>query len=194
MKTSQVGRDLIMDFEGCKLEAYPDPKTGGAPWTCGWGATGPSIGPGTTWTQEQADERFDEHLTLFEGMVNNAITTEITQGMFDALVSITYNVGPGGSKKDGIIKLKSGAPSTLLRLVNARDFEGAAAQFERWVSPGSNVERGLLRRRQAERRVFESMPVAAPAVVAPVATVSPAVNPFAAFLQWLAGILARHKS
>ena len=193
MKASQVGRDLIMDFEGCRLEAYPDPKTGGAPWTCGWGATGPSIGPGTVWTQEQADERFDEHLTLFENMVNNAITTEITQGMFDALVSITYNVGPGRPPKDGLTQLKAGAPSTLLRLVNARDFEGAAAQFERWVSPGSNVERGLLRRRQAERRVFESIPVAAPAVVVPVVAVT-APNPFAAFLQWLAGILARRKS
>jgi lysozyme len=192
VKTSQVGRDLIMDFEGCRLEAYPDPKTGGAPWTCGWGATGPSIGPGTVWTQEQADERFDEHLTYFEGLLNNAITTTITQGQWDALISILYNVGPGGSKKDGIIKIKSGAPSTLLRMVNARDFEGAAAQFERWVSPGSNVERGLLRRRQAERRVFESVPPA-PVVVAPVAPVAPVVNPFAAFLRWLAGILARRK-
>lgn len=192
MKTSQVGRDLIMDFEGCRLEAYPDPKTGGAPWTCGWGATDPSIGPGTVWTQEQADERFDEHLTLFEGMLNNAVTTTITQGQWDALISILYNVGPGGSRKDGIIKLKSGAPSTLLRLVNARDFEGAAREFERWVSPGSSVERGLLRRRQAERRVFKSLPPAS-VVIAPVAPVAPVVNPFAAFLQWLAGILARRK-
>lgn len=187
MKTSQVGRDLIMDFEGCSLEAYPDPKTGGAPWTCGWGATDPSIGPGTVWTQEQADERFDEHLTMFEGMLNNAITTEITQGQWDALVSILYNVGPGGTKKDGIIKLKSGAPSTLLRMVNERNFAGAAAQFERWVSPGSSVTKGLLRRRQAERKVFESLPVA----TIPVAPAAPVASPFAVFLQWLAGILKR---
>ena len=156
MRTSEVGRNLIMGFEDCRLVAYPDPATGGAPFTIGWGTCGPSIGPGTVWTQEQADERFDEDLTSFEGILNNAITTTVTQGQWDALLSILYNVGPGGTKRDGIIKLKSGAPSTLLRMVNARDFAGAAAQFERWISPGSNVSRGLLRRRQAERKVFES--------------------------------------
>ena len=145
-----------MDSEECRLEAYPDPLTGGAPYTCGWGTTGPSIGPDTEWTQEQADERFDEDLTRFEGMLNNAITTELTQGQWDALISILYNVGPGGSKKDGIIKLKSGQPSTLLRMVNEQDFAGAAEQFERWISPGSSVSHGLLLRRQRERKVFES--------------------------------------
>jgi len=157
MKTSQVGRDLIQGFEQCRLVAYPDPgSSNGVPWTCGWGATGPSIGPGTVWTQEQADERFDEDLSQFEYMLNNALTTIVTQGQWDALISCLYNVGPGGKNKDGIIRLKSGGPSTLLRLVNARDFAGAAAQFERWISPGSSVSNGLLRRRKAERKVFES--------------------------------------
>ena len=43
MKMSQAGIDLIKEFEGCHLKAYPDPKTGGDPWTIGFGATGPDI-------------------------------------------------------------------------------------------------------------------------------------------------------
>lgn len=46
--------DLRRD-EGCRLEAYPDPLSGGAPWTIGWGHTGPDVHPGLTWTQAQAD-------------------------------------------------------------------------------------------------------------------------------------------
>lgn len=156
MKTSDAGKALIKQFEGCKLKAYPDPKTGGAPYTCGWGSTGPSIGPDTVWTQAEADARFDEHLTEFEGYVNQAVTVPLTQGQFDALVSIVYNVGPGSRSKDGIIRLKSGNPSTLLRLLNAGDYVGAGEQFLRWVSPGSNVENGLRRRRTAELKLYKS--------------------------------------
>lgn len=156
MKTSERGRDLIQSFEACRLTAYPDPLTGKSPWTCGWGSTGPSIGPGTTWTQEQADERFGVDLAGFEAMIDDAVTVELTQGQFDALVSILYNVGPGSSRRDGIVKLKSGNPSTLLRFVNAGDFAKAARQFLLWVSPGSAVERGLRRRREAEMELFLS--------------------------------------
>ena len=46
--------DLMSD-EGCRLTAYPDPLSGGDPWTIGYGATGPSISKGTVWVQEQAD-------------------------------------------------------------------------------------------------------------------------------------------
>lgn len=64
---SERGLRLIRDFEGCArirqdglVEAYPDPGTGADPWTIGWGATGPGIGPGTVWTQEQCDNRLEE--------------------------------------------------------------------------------------------------------------------------------------
>ncbi|MGJ7508672.1 lysozyme [Variovorax sp. GT1P44] len=156
MKCSAVGLDLIKEFESCELKAYPDPKTGGAPWTVGWGATGPGIGPGTVWTQEQADARLASDVGLRETMVNNAVTVPVTQGQFDALVSIVFNVGAGSSSRDGIIRLKDGRPSTLLRKLNARDYQGASEAFDSWISPGSNVENGLRRRRKAEREVFDS--------------------------------------
>lgn len=148
--TSDKGIQLVKDFEGCKLVAYPDPKTGGDPWTVGYGATGSGIGPGTVWTQEHADARLKEDLRQFELLVYKYVKVLLTQGQFDALVSIIFNVGPGSMNKNGIIRLKNGNPSTLLRKLNEGDYTNARAEFMRWVSPGSNVENGLRRRRTAE--------------------------------------------
>lgn len=155
MKTSQQGKSLIKSFESLKLQAYADPKTGGDPWTCGWGSTGPDVKQHTVWTQEKADQRFEEDLEKFENIVSGNVTVPLTQGQFDAMVSIVYNVGPGSKTKDGIIRLKSGQPSTLLRLLNDGDYQGCADQFLRWVSPGSSVENGLRRRRAVEQELFK---------------------------------------
>ena len=153
--TSSAGYDLIKEFESCKLIAYPDPKTGGDPWTVGWGATGPGIVRGTIWTQKQADDRLIEDVQKRERIVQMYVQVPITQGMFDALVSIVFNVGPGSKSKDGIIWLKNGNPSTLLRKLNQADYSGARAEFLKWVSPGSNVEKGLRRRRTAELALWD---------------------------------------
>lgn len=156
MKISPAGLRLIKSFEGCRLQAYPDPKTGNTPWTIGWGATGADVVPGTVWTQAQADARLVADLEEFENIVRANVTVDLTQGQFDALVSIVYNVGPGGKLKDGIIRLKNGQPSSLLRFLNEWDYQAAGEQFLRWVSPGSPVEAGLRRRRQAELALFKS--------------------------------------
>lgn len=148
--TSKAGYDLIKAYEACVLQAYPDPKTGGAPWTVGWGATGPGIERGTVWTQSQADQRLVADVSYREDLVRQAVHVPLTQGQFDALVSIVFNVGAGGATRDGIIRLKSGQPSTLLRKLNAGDYAGAGQAFMSWVSPGSAVEKGLTRRRRAE--------------------------------------------
>jgi lysozyme len=154
MKTSKVCIDLIKSYESCKLKAYPDPKTGGAPWTVGWGATGDGIGPNTVWTQQQADSRLDSDIALREAIVSKATKVALTQGQFDAMVSIVFNVGYGSPERDGIIVLKNGKPSTLLRKLNAGDYDGCADQFLLWVSPGSSVTNGLKRRRTSERCLF----------------------------------------
>lgn len=153
MKTSEAGRDLIKRFESCVLKAYPDPKTGGAPWTCGWGETN-GVTADTWWTQSEADRRFDKTVEQFENIVHKHVTHDMTQGQFDAFVSIIFNVGPGNQWKDGICRLKDGRPSTLLRKFNAGDIGGAETEWLKWISPGSNVERGLLRRRRAELALF----------------------------------------
>lgn len=154
MTSSEKLKDFIKRKESLALTAYPDPKTGGAPWTIGYGSTGSDVREGTVWTLEKAEQRFEDDLKQFEFMVNDAVKVPLTQGQFDALVSIVYNVGPGSKYKDGIIRLKDGRPSTLLRKLNEGDYANARAEFFRWVSPGSSVERGLRLRREAEVREF----------------------------------------
>jgi GH24 family phage-related lysozyme (muramidase) len=144
---------LVQEFEGCAkkqgngtFNAYPDPGTGGDPWTIGWGTTGPDIKPGLNWTQQQCDDRFTQDLTKFAGGVANVIGgAATTQHQFDALVSFSYNVGIGNLTK-----------STLLKLHKAGDYAGAANQFALWNKAAGKVLAGLTRRRAAEAALYRS--------------------------------------
>src|SRR5688572_23573878 len=146
---SAAGVALIKRFEGCArrradglVEAYPDPGTGGAPWTIGWGATGPGIGPGTTWTPAQCDARLAEDLARHAAEVAQAIgEVPTSQAQFDALVSFHYNTGAIGR-------------ATLTRRHVAGDHAGAAREFGRWVRAGGRVLPGLVRRRAAEAALY----------------------------------------
>ena len=144
-QVNQAGIDLIRRFEGCRLEAYPDPATGGAPWTIGYGATGPGIEPGVAWTQEEAEARLAEDVQRFADAVERVLTVDVSDNEFAAMVSLAFNIGAAAFRK-----------STLLRLVNDGHFEAAAQQFERWNRAGGRVMAGLTRRRQAERALFET--------------------------------------
>lgn len=144
MKTSQAGIDLIKRFEGLELTAYPDPGTGGEPWTIGYGHTG-NVKPGDTVTEAEAEEILRQDLEKFEDCVNAYISVPLTQAQFDALVSFAFNVGCGALKS-----------STLLRLLNNGDYEAAEAQFGRWNKAAGRVLAGLTRRREAERDLFQS--------------------------------------
>ena len=118
---------LIQQFEGCAKKqangsfmAYPDPGTGGDPWTIGWGATGPGIAPGTVWTQQQCDARLEQDLVRYAEEVDRALGgAETSQAQFDALVSFHYNTG-------------AIARATLTRKHGAGNFKGAAADFGPW--------------------------------------------------------------
>lgn len=144
MIISKRGLDLIKQYEGCILKAYPDPATGGDPWTIGFGHTGPEVKKGLVWTQAQANSALADDVCEFGNgvlkLVGNAPTT---QGQFDALVSFAYNVGLG--------KLKT---STLLRLHKSGDHAGAKAQFARWNKAAGKVMAGLTKRRAAEAGLY----------------------------------------
>lgn len=155
MKTSPNCSAVIRYYESCKLHAYPDPATGGLPWTIGWGATGPGIGPMTVWTQDEADVRLARDIVLREAVANNSITAPVTQGQFDAFVSILFNVGQGGAGRDGVIRLSNGQPSTLLRKINSGDAAGAALEFPKWCKANGMTMLGLRRRRATEQALFQ---------------------------------------
>jgi lysozyme len=157
VKSSPNCRALIQHYESCVLEAYPDPKTGGDPWTIGWGATGPGITKGVVWTQRRADERLQADIAERDEDASLAIHVPVTQGQFDAFVSILFNVGYGSKERDGIIRLRNGSPSTLLRLLNAGNHGAAREEFAKWVSPGTSVTRGLKRRRRAEQALYDGL-------------------------------------
>jgi len=156
-KVGTGGIALIKRFEGCAqlrrdgmVEAYPDPATGGEPWTIGWGATGKGldagekIGPGTTWTQAQCDERLANDLVLYAKDVARAIgDAPTTQNQFDAMVSFHYNTG-------------AIARATLTHKHKAGDFAGAASEFARWNKAGGRILKGLSNRRRAEAYLYTS--------------------------------------
>lgn len=144
MKISQKGIDLIKQFEGASLKAYPDPGTGGEPWTIGYGHTG-GVKKGDAITQAQAEDLLRKDLIKFESGVSNALTVETTQSQFDAMVSLAFNIGLGNFTK-----------STLLRKHNAKCWQCAAAQFGVWRNAGGKVMNGLIRRRAAERELYMS--------------------------------------
>ncbi|MBK3870977.1 lysozyme [Stutzerimonas frequens] len=140
MHTSQNGLDLIKSFEGLRLSAYKDVV---GVVTIGYGTTS-GVKMGDTITKERAEELLREDVKRFEQQVQRLVKVPLTQGQFDALVSFVYNLGAGNLSN-----------STLLRLLNAGDYAGAGAQFERWNKAGGKVLAGLVRRRAAERALFE---------------------------------------
>lgn len=137
-----AGEALIKSFEGYALKAYPDPGTGGAPWTIGWGHTGPGIGLGTTITPDQAEGYFAADLLRFCQTVQ-VMAPVATDNQFAALVSFAYNCGAANLKS-----------STLLRLHNLGSYGLAAKEFGKWVHANGEVLDGLVKRRAAEARLY----------------------------------------
>lgn len=143
MSPSDQCYEIIKRFEGLELEAYPDPATGGDPWTVGYGHTGPEVKQGYSINRAMADAYLVKDVQRFADVVNDAVTVELTQAQFDALVSFCYNVGPANFRK-----------STMLQKINAGDFLGAANEFPKWNRAAGSVMAGLTRRREAERSHF----------------------------------------
>lgn len=151
MNTSSNGTAVMHFYETCRLTAYPDPATGGKPWTIGWGHTGPEVHPGLVWTQQQADDTFTADLRQFEHDVSSLVQVPMTQGQFDALVCFAYNIG---SDIDADTIAEGLGDSSLLQLLNAGDYVKAAGQFPLWNKAAGQVMRGLTRRRYSEQALF----------------------------------------
>ncbi len=141
---------LTKRFEGCRLTAYPDPATGGAPWTIGWGHTF-GVREGMVIAQEQADKWLEEDLGNAAGIVARWVHA-VNQNQFDALTDFVFNVGPGLPKfRDGFVWLKTGAHSTMLRMLINGQYALAAEEFPKWNLPPLP---GIIARRKAEMDLF----------------------------------------
>lgn len=142
MAISNNGLKFIGDHEGCDLTAYWDDL--GGVWTIGYGHTG-DVYEGETITQDQALELLRQDCQGAANAVNSYVTVPLTQNQFDALVSFTYNLGSGAL-----------ASSTLLKLLNQGDYQGAADEFPKWCHAGGSFVQGLYNRRCDERDLFLS--------------------------------------
>ena len=145
MTPSERCYDLIKEFEGCRLTAYPDPATGGEPITIGVGHTGPEVHLGMTISQSIADAYLMKDAEHAADAVRRGVTVKINQNQFDALVSLVFNIGAGNFQK-----------STLLRKLNAGDTLGASLEILRWNKAAGREMAGLTRRRAAEQSLFLS--------------------------------------
>ena len=170
MKLSTRGLDLIKDFEGYH-RALPDGSC--VPYRCpagvltiGFGCT-EGVKEGMRWTRADAEARLMTELAKHEDAVGRMTTVELTQNQFDALVSFSYNLGIGALKK-----------STLMRKVNAGDFDGAGQEFARWSRAAGKVLPGLVARRGRESALFlEPMATPVEPMMPQKAEVAPATRP-----------------
>jgi lysozyme len=137
--SSRAGLGLVKTFEGCKLKAYLCPA--GVP-TIGYGRT-KGVKLGDTCSQAQADAWLTQEYDEFEAGVRKLVKVPLSGNQLGALVSFAYNVGVGALRT-----------STLLRVLNAGDYTGAASQFGRWNRAAGRVLAGLSRRRAAEAALF----------------------------------------
>ena len=143
MNISQEGLSLIKKFEGCKLKSY---KCAAGVWTIGFGSTS-GVEEGMEISQERADMLLLEDVEVFEEAVNNLVEVDLEQNQFDALVAWTFNLGSTNLKN-----------STLLKVLNDKNYEGVPEQIKRWNKATVDGERqvleGLVRRREAESLLF----------------------------------------
>jgi lysozyme len=174
MKPSQACINIVKHFEGLHrvtkdgmIEAYLCPAN---VWTIGYGRT-KGVQKGMQITREQAEQDLLDELVEYGNHVNRMVRVPLTQAQFDALTSFVFNLGPGNFQR-----------STLLRKLNAGDYDGAALEFGKWNKARVNGQlqplAGLTRRRTAEASLFSmDAPVGADGLEQPQDPVQEAVKP-----------------
>lgn len=145
---------LVKPFEGYHRKlpsggclSYPDPGTGGSPWTIGWGSTGPNIDSKTTWTLAQAETALRDHLNYFTtGLLKlSPSLVSASDRRLAALISFVYNCGLGNYRI-----------STLKKRVDVGDWNAAATEIVKWNKAAGRVLPGLTKRRTAEAMLLRS--------------------------------------
>lgn len=138
---------IVKNFEGFSASAYPDPP-GSGKYSIGYGhqiKPGESYGPGSTISQDEAEQLLRVDIGGAYNCVSQNVNVDLTPQQTAALISFVYNIGCGGFES-----------STLLRLLNDGDYDGAAAQFPSWIHSGGQVSDALVSRRSQEQELFSS--------------------------------------
>ncbi|MEO0455109.1 MAG: peptidoglycan-binding protein [Cyanobacteria bacterium P01_A01_bin.114] len=148
------GVELIKQFEGSHLKAYPDPLSGGKPYTIGWGSTrrknGSPFKLGEVITQAEADDLLMHQVEtqFLPALERIPVWPELNENQRGALLSFAYNLGAGFYGASGF--------STVSRVLRERRWHQIESALLLYRNPGSNVEAGLRRRRQAEADLFNT--------------------------------------
>lgn len=136
---------LIKEFEGFEYRAYQDPV---GIWTIGYGSTtfqGQKVRKGLQITEQQATEQLYTDLQQALKTIQTYVKVPINNNQLCALIDFVYNCGSGNFME-----------STLLKKLNVQDYKGASEQFLVWVKSKGKVLPGLIRRRQAEKDLFDT--------------------------------------
>ncbi len=144
MNISPEGEAFIKGFEALRLKSYRDQ---GGVWTIGWGHT-KGVKARQAIKVATAQAMFDADLKPAQQAVNAVVKTSkvpVTQGMYDAMVSLAFNIGTQGF-----------AHSTVAHMLQQGDKKGAANAFLMWDKVKGKTSKGLANRRRAERKMFLS--------------------------------------
>jgi lysozyme len=140
MKISAEGLEHLKRWEALRLEAYlPTPND---VWTIGYGHTR-GVREGLTCIPAQAMQWLDEDADEAEQAVNRYVRVSLSQPQYDALAGLVFNIGVGAFRR-----------STLLQALNAGNYDRVPTQIKRWKYQDGEVLRGLVRRREAEAKMF----------------------------------------
>lgn len=142
LRTSEEGRELIQEHETLRLKAYRCPA---GVWTIGWGHTGDDVHEGMVITRPQAVALFNHDIGVCEEAIFRLVRARLNQAQFDALVSFTFNIGGAALAK-----------STLLRKLNAGEYDAVPFELARWNKAKGKVLPGLVRRRKDEAALWVS--------------------------------------
>lgn len=138
---TEQAETLIKTFEGLRLNAYRDSV---GVLSIGYGHTGVDVVPGMKITVDQAEAMLNEDIANAVALITQYITVSLNQNQLDSLTSLVFNLG--------VAPLKG----TLGSLLNKGFFEAAALQFPRWCHAGGQVLQGLVTRRAAEQKLFQT--------------------------------------
>jgi len=130
---------FVATWEGTSYKVYAD--VGGVLTVC-QGYTGPEVKLGDTWTKAQCDEVLKQALAVHGAGVLNCTHRPMNQAYYEAVTSFAYNVGVSAYCK-----------STMRLLIDAGEFTAACNEFTRWTKVHGRKWRGLMNRREAEKRL-----------------------------------------